>query len=165
MELGNHAEFLGVMSRTEMLSMFFVHDGGDTSKWRIKGHAEGKFWEWVASWACMLRRPSDLGYDDNGFILPELNVTETILASEGPADGYLFPSPAETLQERRGARRASLAGRVEAAAKAYQKLTLIAPNMTMNSPTKPLVPGKPLLAMANSMKKAANTGIVLTTPP
>lgn len=117
MELGNHAEFLGVMSRTEMLSMFFVHDGGDTSKWRIKGHAEGKFWEWVASWACMLRNPSDLGYDDNGFILPELKVTETILASDGPSDGMLFPAPANTLQERRGARRASLTDRVKAAAK------------------------------------------------
>ena len=113
MELGNHAEFLGVMSRTEMLSMFFVHDGGDTSKWRIKGHAEGKFWEWVASWACMLRRPSDLGYDDNGFILPELRIKETIIQSKGPSDGMLFPMPAETLQERRGARRASMADRVE----------------------------------------------------
>ena len=117
MELGNHAEFLGVMSRTEMLSMFFVHDGGDTSKWRIKGHAEGKFWEWVASWACMLRRPSDLGYDDNGFILPELRIKETIIQAEGPSDGMLFPMPAETLQERRGARRASMADRVEVAAK------------------------------------------------
>jgi superfamily II DNA or RNA helicase len=116
MELGNHAEFLGVMSRTEMLSMFFVHDGGDTSKWRIKGHAEGKFWEWVASWACMLRKPSDLGYDDNGFILPELRVKETILASDGPSDGMLFPAPANTLQERRGARRASLADRVSESA-------------------------------------------------
>jgi superfamily II DNA or RNA helicase len=112
MELGNHAEFIGVMSRTEMLSMFFVHDGGDTSKWRIKGHAEGKFWEWVASWACMLRKPSDLGYDDNGFILPELKVTETILASDGPSDGMLFPAPANTLQERRGARRASAVSRI-----------------------------------------------------
>lgn len=116
MELGNHAEFVGVMSRTEMLSMFFVHDGGDTSKWRIKGHAEGKFWEWVASWACVLRRPSDLGYDDNGFILPGLKIHETIIQSGKPSEGMLFPLPAETLQERRGARRASMAGRVEYAA-------------------------------------------------
>jgi superfamily II DNA or RNA helicase len=112
MELGNHAEFLGVMSRTEMLSMFFVHDGGDTSKWRIKGHAEGKFWEWVASWACVLRRPSDLGYDDNGFILPELKIHETIIQSGKASEGMLFAMPAETLQERRGARRASMGDRV-----------------------------------------------------
>lgn len=117
MELGNHSEFLGVMSRTEMLSMFFVHDGGDTSKWRIKGHAEGKYWEWVASWACVLRRPSDLGYDDNGFILPELKIKEAVIQAEGASDGMLFPMPAETLQERRGARRASMADRVEMAAK------------------------------------------------
>ena len=51
MELGNHAEFLGVMTRVEMLSMFFVHDGGDTSQRRIKGHAQIEFWKWLASWA------------------------------------------------------------------------------------------------------------------
>jgi superfamily II DNA or RNA helicase len=116
MELGNHSEFLGVMSRTEMLSMFFVHDGGDTSKWRIKGHAEGKYWEWVASWACVLRRPSDLGYDDNGFILPELKIHEMVIESGTPSEGMLFAMPAKTLQERRGARRASMVNRVEYAA-------------------------------------------------
>ena len=67
MELGNHAEFLGIMSKAEMLSTFFVHDGGDTSKWRLKGHAEKAFWQWVASWAVMIRKPSDLGYSDDGF--------------------------------------------------------------------------------------------------
>jgi len=61
MELGNHAEFLGVMSRVEMLSMFFVHDGGETQKWRLKGHAETEFWKWLASWAVMIRKPSGLG--------------------------------------------------------------------------------------------------------
>lgn len=60
MELGNHAEFLGVMSRNEMLAMYFVHDGGDTAKWRIKKHAERAFWSWVSKWACMLAKPSDI---------------------------------------------------------------------------------------------------------
>src|SRR5699024_8516780 len=69
MELGNHAEFLNVMSRTEMLSMFFVHDAGQTQKWRLKGHAEGKFWEWVANWAVLITKPSDLGYDDGAYDL------------------------------------------------------------------------------------------------
>ena len=55
MELGNHAEFMGVMSRTEMLSMFFVHDGGETQKWRIKGHAQSDFWKWVCSWAVYIK--------------------------------------------------------------------------------------------------------------
>jgi hypothetical protein len=70
MELGNHAEFLGVMTATEMLSMFFVHDGGDTQKWRLKGHARKEFWKWVCSWAVSMRKPSDIGYEDDGFILP-----------------------------------------------------------------------------------------------
>ncbi len=73
MELGNHAEFLGIMSRTEMLAMFFVHDGGDTAKWRIKGHGQAAFWKWVCSWAVMIRKPSDLGYEDGDFKLPKLN--------------------------------------------------------------------------------------------
>jgi hypothetical protein len=60
MELGNHAEFLGVMTRTEMLAMFFIHDGGDTGQWRLKGHAETEFWKWVCSWAVVVRKPSDI---------------------------------------------------------------------------------------------------------
>ena len=89
MELGNHAEFLNVITRTEMLSMFFVHDGGDTSKWRLKGHAADKFWEWCASWAAILSKPSDLGYSDNGFILPELKTHELVVPSVA-GDGMLF---------------------------------------------------------------------------
>jgi hypothetical protein len=72
MELGNHAEFLGVMSYTDMLATFFIHDGGDTQKWRLKGHAENEFWKWMASWAVMLRKPSDLGYPNDGYDLPPL---------------------------------------------------------------------------------------------
>lgn len=113
MELGNHAEFLGVMTRTEMLSTFFVHDGGETQKWRIKGHAEDKFWEWVASWAVVLRRPSDLGYDDNGFVLPPMTIHEEIIQSGKASEGMLFPMEAQSLQERRQARRASLDARVQ----------------------------------------------------
>lgn len=72
MELGNHAEFLGVMSYTDMLATFFTHDGGDTQKWRLKGHAENEFWKWMASWSVMIRKPSDLGYPDDGYDLPPL---------------------------------------------------------------------------------------------
>ena len=67
MELGNHAEFLGIMSYSEMLSMFFVHDGGQTSKWRLKGHAEDVFWQWLGSWAVVMNSPADLGYDLPGY--------------------------------------------------------------------------------------------------
>lgn len=116
MELGNHAEFLGVMSRTEMLATFFIHDGGETAKWRLKGHAEQDFWKWICSWAVNIRRPSDLGYRDGKFKLPELNLIEHVVESKQKMDGYLFTLPASSLAERRDARRASLTERVELAA-------------------------------------------------
>src|SRR5690625_4290292 len=104
MELGNHAEFVNVMSRTEMLAMFFVHDAGQTQKWRLKGHAEDKFWEWVANWAVLITKPSDLGYDDGAYDLPPLNMQEIIV--EGKAnENELVPTFAQTLMERRQARR------------------------------------------------------------
>lgn len=112
MELGNHAEFLGVMSRTEMLSMFFVHDGGDTAKWRLKGHAESKYWEWVASWAVMIRKPSDLGYEDNNFKLPELCIDQINVEVKSAPTTTLFHVDALTLQERQQARKDSILDRV-----------------------------------------------------
>lgn len=112
MELGNHSEFLGIMSMTEMLSMFFVHDGGETQKWRLKGHAQDIFWKWMASWSVMIKRPSDLGYSDKEFILPDLRLHEHIVDA-GKSGDYLFPLPAATLQERIGARRDSTPERVE----------------------------------------------------
>ena len=90
MELGNHAEFLGVMSRNEMLSMYFIHDGGDTSKWRLKGHSEKMFWEWVSSWAIMINKPSDIGFSDKGYNLHDLNIIENILETEKRNNGMLF---------------------------------------------------------------------------
>lgn len=111
MELGNHAEFLGVMSRNEMLSTFFTHDGSNTSQWRLKGHAQDKFWEWVASWAVVIRKPSDLGYEDGKFILPKLNIIPEVVKS--PAPKYtLIPMIAQTLLERRQARAESIEQRV-----------------------------------------------------
>lgn len=104
MELCNHAEFLGVMTRAEMLAMFFVHDGGDTSRWRLKGHCKEAFWVWVASWAVMLSKPSDLGYEDGGFILPPLNINHVTVLADGPE--------AKTMTERREARKNSIEDRV-----------------------------------------------------
>jgi len=117
MELGNHSEFLGAMKRMEMLSMFFVHDGGDTSQWRLKGHAQRAFWDWICSWAVMLRKPSDLGYEDAGFSLPELVMHEVTVRVESPTDGMLFPMDASTLQERIRARRDTVGDRVADCAK------------------------------------------------
>lgn len=115
MELGNHAEFLGVMSYTDMLATFFVHDGGDTQSWRLKGHAEDEFWRWMASWAVMLRKPSDLGYDDAGYDLPPLNyVQHTVGVPYVPSieTGLLFPLQAMSLSERIRARRDTVDQRV-----------------------------------------------------
>lgn len=115
MELGNHAQFLGVMSYTDMLATFFVHDGGDTKKWRLKGHAEDAFWKWMASWAVMLRKPSDLGYSDAGYDLPTLHQIQHTTASE-PVFGEFMPSEAQSLSERLAARRDTVQERVDMAA-------------------------------------------------
>jgi len=113
MELGNHAEFLGAMSYTDMLATFFVHDGGSVRDWRLKGHAENEFWRWMASWAVMLRKPSDLGYANDGYDLPPLTYHQhdVAIAAENTG-GYLFPMPAITLKERIAARRDSVEDRV-----------------------------------------------------
>lgn len=110
MELGNHSEFLGVMTRTEMLSMYFVHDGGDTAKWRLKGHAEDIFWNWMASWAVFIDNPRNLDYEVNGYDLPKLNINEVIV------DGDEVITETLTLTQRRQARKDSLELRCQAAA-------------------------------------------------
>ena len=110
MELGNHSEFCGVMTRAEMLSMFFVHDGGQTSKWRLKGHAQDVFWQWLATFSVFIDNPKNIGYDMDGFELPELNVTEIVVDGDTPISETL------TLSERRQARKDSLELRCEKAA-------------------------------------------------
>lgn len=111
-ELGNHSEFLGIMSRQEMLATFFVHDGGSTQDWRLKRHAKDKFFEWVASWACCLTNPADLGFDGKNYILPKLNIIEHFVKSKNLIDeqGQLrfFADTSMTLSERRKARKDSL---------------------------------------------------------
>ena len=115
-ELGTHAEFLGVRSRSEMLAEFFVHDGGDTSVWRLKGHARTVFWRWVASWGAMIRSPADLGYDASAYALPPLHIHQhTVEIEHNPLHG-LFAQEAQTLSERRQSRRDSMAARVQACA-------------------------------------------------
>lgn len=90
MELGNHAEFLNVMSRTEMLAMYFVHDGGETAKWRLKGHCQKLFWQWVSSWAIMLSKPADIGFEMDGYELPPLNLIEKQIITDKRNNGQLF---------------------------------------------------------------------------
>lgn len=112
-ELANHAEFLGVMTRPEMLATWFLHDEGATG-WRLKRHAESDFYKWLASWAMYVRRPSDIGFDDDGFDLPPLEITEQrVMVDWKPQNGMLFPQLAGGIQGRHAARRASLDARIE----------------------------------------------------
>ena len=98
-EICNHSEFLDVMSRTEMLAMYFVHDGGSTSDWRLKGHAKQSFWDFVSTWAVMLNKPSDIGYDDAGYDLPPLNVVQEIVVTPKRDNGMLFNTTAVSATE------------------------------------------------------------------
>ena len=117
MELGNHAEFLNIMSRTEMLATYFVHDGETSSSWRLKGHAETVFWNWIATWSVVMTSPSDIGFDDSCFDLPDLVMHTHIVDVDGDNvfdDGQMsvFVVQASTLDERRNARKQSLENRV-----------------------------------------------------
>lgn len=98
-EICNHAEFLDVMSRSEMLAMYFVHDGGSTSDWRLKGHAKQSFWDFVSTWAVMLNKPSDIGFDDKGYDLPPLNVIQDIVETPKRDNGMLFNTSAVSATE------------------------------------------------------------------
>lgn len=110
MELGNHSEFLGVMTRPEMLAMYFVHDGGQTSKWRLKGHAQDLFWRWLSSWCVVVDDPKELGYEIEGYDLPDMKIHQIIVDGDEPVQDVL------TLSERRQARHDSLKERCKAAA-------------------------------------------------
>lgn len=117
-ELGNHAEFLNIMSRTEMLATYFVHDGETSSEWRLKGHAEQVYWNWISTWAIVMTSPRDIGYDGHGFDLPELNINTEIVevdTMQFDENGQLsvFPVQASTLDERRYARKDSTEKRVD----------------------------------------------------
>lgn len=90
MELGNHAEFLDVMSRNEMLAMYFVHDGGETAKWRLKNHAVKLFYQFVGTWSIMLNKPQDIGFEMQGYNLPKLNLIEEQITTEKRENGMLF---------------------------------------------------------------------------
>lgn len=113
-EIGTSCEFLGIMSRTEMLATYFVHDSGKTSDWRLKKAGVSKFWEWFATWAIYFNSPMDLGYQADGYDLPKLNI-KTILTKSEVADYEMFVRVAETLQERREARKESMNDRTDKA--------------------------------------------------
>lgn len=124
-ELGTSSEALGGLGYMDMLTRFFTKDnravssrGNEHDKYRLKGHASEPFWRWVASWARAARKPSDLGFGDEQFYLPDLIIRETMVQAERPAEGTLFDVPAVGLREEREEARRTLAERCEAAAAA-----------------------------------------------
>lgn len=121
-ELGTSSEALGLLGFRDMITTFFkmetskdIHGWGRT-KYRFRGHAESPFWSWVCSWARSMRMPSDLGFCDEGFILPQLIESEFVVETEKKRDGMLFAMPGKTLQDERKERRNSISERVEKAA-------------------------------------------------
>ncbi len=118
-ELGNQCEFLGVMSRTEMLATYFVNDTGDTGTWRLKKYGRVKFWEWMGTWAVVLRNPSDIGFNGDQYILPPLEYFEHVVESRVLGD--LFAKQAGTLQERRQVQRDSIEDRCKKVAEIVAK--------------------------------------------
>lgn len=116
-ELGTSSEALGVMDRKHMLAQYFTHDSGDTGKWRLKGHARsGAFWRFVASWARAIRKPSDLGYSDEGFTLPDLVIRDHRVQAKDIPSGFLFEMPAVSLDDQRDELRRTIHERCEKAA-------------------------------------------------
>lgn len=124
-ELGTTSEALGQMGHMDMLSRFFKNDQNSNhpnrmwaggGKWRFRGHAEHDFWRWVCSWARAIRKPSDLGYDDGAFVLPELVTREHVVTAKIRREGFLFDLPAFTLEEQRDERRRTLKERCSQAA-------------------------------------------------
>jgi hypothetical protein len=116
-ELGNHAEFLGIMRRVDMLNRFFEHDAGDTGTWVLKGHGRRPFWQWVASWASCGAKPSDFGrYSDEGYELPPITIHDHVVDVDGKMAnqaGLLFSYEAASLSEQRAVRKASMLERVD----------------------------------------------------
>lgn len=116
-ELGNHSEFLGIKTRTEMLAEYFAHDGGSTQDWRIKGHAVEAFWRWVCSWGAVVKTPADLGHNPSAFVLPPLQMHEVVVPvehSDYHSQGMLFAPSVVSLGEQRQNRRATTRQRVDA---------------------------------------------------
>lgn len=112
-ELANHAEFLGIMSRVEMLAAFFVHDDDG---WRLKGHATQPFYRWLASWAMSISKPSDLGYEDAGFDLPKLTIDPLFIESDYQPEGRLFAYGLSGITERSEVSKDTVEARCAAAA-------------------------------------------------
>ena len=121
-ELGTSSEALGYMGHMDMLARFFKNDQnnltsrrmyGEAPKWRFKGHAETPFWRWVTSWARAARQPSDLGFEDGGFVLPPLHEVDHLIDVQTVPEGMLFAIPATDLREQRAEKKRTIKERCD----------------------------------------------------
>ena len=121
LELGNHAQFLGIMTWQEMAATFFIHDcqsknghmGQMSGAWRLKGHAEKDFWRWLVSWGVFIKKPSDIGFDDRRFILPKLDIRENSAEVAVAPPGMLFHTKLSGIKERGKIRKSTMAERLK----------------------------------------------------
>lgn len=120
MELGNSSEVLRVMSHKNMLAMYFTHDGKSSQRWSLLPHAKRRFWRWMSTWSRAVRKPSDIGYDDGKFVLPNLKYKQHLVNSRRPSFGF-FVEEARTLEEQRQERRDTLKSRCEKVASLIPK--------------------------------------------
>jgi hypothetical protein len=119
MEIGNHSEFLGVMPSSEMMMRWFINDTMKSGHYRLKGHAQSDFWAWVASWAVSVRKPSDLGFADDGFVLPDLVIQRHYVETDvtcGQEEGQLFRAPTMSATNLHKEMRITAADRAQAVA-------------------------------------------------
>lgn len=125
-EIANHAEFLGILSRTEMLSMFFVHDSGlgSSNGWRLKGHAQEAFYRWMASWSMSVKKPSNIGeFDDSNYTLPPLHTQPVIVGTSYAPEDQLFFTGLKGITDRSRARKGTIEERVQCAVDLVQSNT------------------------------------------
>jgi len=129
LELGNHAQFLGIMSWAEMAATFFVHDaqskdgtrGHQSGAWRLKGHAQDEFWRWLVSWGVFIKHPSDIGFEETRFRLPELSIKDNVVPVDVATPGHLFFTGLHGVQDRNRMRQSTLKERVARAAKLIRR--------------------------------------------
>lgn len=174
-ELGTSSEALGYLGYMDMITRFFVNNQHSSSlgrgrfqrdEWRLKGHAEQPFWRWVASWARAARKPSDLGFDDDGFILPPLNEEYTTIKARQPRRGMLFDVEATNFFEEREVNRRTIQERCETAAEkvAQHEISMVWCHLNDEAKTlKSLIPGSVEISGSDSDEKKEEAAIWFTT--
>jgi len=155
-EITNHATFLSIMPRRDVLATFFIHAADDarSSGWRLKGHARPAFWRWLSSWAMLLKKPSDLGYSDEGYELPKLEILPWIVESDVVLSGRLFADRLHGIQDRTAVRHQTLDARVRGAVE-----------LTDANPSEPWIAWRGLIEEGRAMARLLGDRAILVEGP